>query len=160
MAFEVTVFGKAQPAGSKKAFVIPGTNRASVSDANTKAKPWKGWVAQTAGEAWGDRPLLDAALAVRFRFFIPRPKGHYRTDGVSLSAQGRRMPHPTKKPDVLKLARGVEDALTGVIYRDDADIVHETLTKEWGEPARVEIKVTEFTSEQAEEPSSQGALPF
>lgn len=32
-------------------------------------------------------------------------------------------------PDVLKLARGVEDALTGIVWRDDAQIVNESLSK-------------------------------
>jgi len=43
---------------------------------------------------------------------------------------------------VLKLARGVEDALSGILYMDDAQIVSERLTKLYGSPARVEITVT------------------
>jgi Holliday junction resolvase RusA-like endonuclease len=44
---------------------------------------------------------------------------------------------------VLKLARAVEDALTGVVWRDDAEIVAEGLAKLYGTPERVEISITE-----------------
>jgi Holliday junction resolvase RusA-like endonuclease len=46
------------------------------------------------------------------------------------------------KPDVLKLARAVEDALTGILYRDDAQIVTEVLRKRYGDPPRVEIRLS------------------
>lgn len=134
----VTVYGTARPAGSKRAFIRG--KRAIVTDANPNAKPWKQQVAQIAGEAMGDRPLLEGALRVSFIFVVPRPKGHFTTTG-SLSAAGRRKPYPTVKPDVLKLARAVEDALSGVVYRDDAQIVDERLVKHYGEPERVEISV-------------------
>jgi predicted short-subunit dehydrogenase-like oxidoreductase (DUF2520 family) len=42
---------------------------------------------------------------------------------------------------VLKLARGVEDALTGIVWRDDAQIVVEHLEKRYGSPARCEVRV-------------------
>jgi len=35
---------------------------------------------------------------------------------------------------VLKLARAVEDALTGVIWADDAQIVDEVIRKRYGRP--------------------------
>jgi Holliday junction resolvase RusA-like endonuclease len=35
----------------------------------------------------------------------------------------------------------VEDALTSVVWRDDALIVHEELRKEWGEHAGVQITI-------------------
>ena len=107
-------------------------------DANPKAKGWKTLVAQAAGEAMAGRELLRGPLAVSLRFYVRRPKAHYSARGdVKPSAP----PYPTGKPDVLKLARGVEDAMSGVLYGDDAQIVHEILTKDYG-PERVEIAVT------------------
>lgn len=140
MKLEFTVIGEPAPAGSKRAFVIPGTNRASVTDANPKSRVWKQIVSQRAHDIYGDAPLLDGPLSVVFRFFEPRPKGHFKKDG-SLSADGQRANFPAKRPDVLKLSRGVEDALSKVVWRDDAQIVTELLEKRWGEPARVEITI-------------------
>lgn len=145
-----TVVGEAQPAGSKRAFVVNG--RAVVSDANAKSRPWKQEVAQVAHEAYvkwaesqvsmpGDIALLGCPLEVQFVFFQPRPKGHYGTGRNAGILKPLAPRFPATRPDVLKLARGVEDALTGVVWRDDSQIVCEHLFKCYGEPARVEVRI-------------------
>lgn len=134
-----TVVGKPQPAGSKRAFIIAG--RATVTDANAKSRPWKTQVSQVAAQNYTG-PLLRGPLKATFVFYAPRPKGHFGAKG--LNKKGREARFPTSKPDALKLARGVEDALTGVIYGDDSQIVQEVLQKEYGEPARVEIRIEEI----------------
>lgn len=139
--FELTVFGTAEPAGSKKAVPLGrgGMNphRYGVVDANPRAGKWKVNVSQHAGLAMQNRKLLEGPLTVTFTFFVKRPKGHYGVHGVRRSAP----PFPDVRPDVLKLARAVEDALSGVVYRDDAQIVDERLVKRYGEPERVEIRI-------------------
>lgn len=136
-AITFTVHGHPEPAGSKRS--VPMGQRWGVIDANPKAKGWKGKVEQVAGEIMAGRPLLQAPIRLELRFFVQRPKGHYGKKGLLPSAP----PYPATKPDVLKLARGVEDALTGVVYRDDAQIVDEVLEKHYG-PERVEISVREI----------------
>lgn len=132
-----TVHGTPQPAGSKRAFFRGG--RAVVVDANKKTRPWKDQVAQIAGEAMTGRPLMRGPLWVILRFYVRRPKGHFGKKGLLSSAPA----HPTTRPDVLKLARGVEDALSGVCYVDDSQIVAEELWKEYG-PERVEIEIRQM----------------
>jgi hypothetical protein len=46
-----TVYGRPQPAGSKRAFTNKHTGRVQVVDANAKAKPWKQEITGTAVEA-------------------------------------------------------------------------------------------------------------
>lgn len=137
-----TVFGTAKASGSKRAFKLKNSSRIVVTDANKGAKPWKNLVAQEAGRHVNGAGLLRTPLDVHFAFYVARPKGHFTSKGA-LSAEGRRKSVPTKKPDVLKLARAVEDALTGVVYYDDAQIVTERIEKRWGEPERVEIEIAE-----------------
>ena len=137
---QFTVFGTPKPAGSKRAFVRG--KRAMIVDANPNAKDWKASVAQAGAVAMAGRPLLDGPLVVGFAFYFPRPKGHTKADGT-LNAKGRRTPYPNVKPDATKLVRGTEDALTGIIWRDDAQIVVQMATKHYGEPARCEIIVSE-----------------
>lgn len=132
------VHGHPEPAGSKRS--VPMGQRWGVIDANPKSKGWKGKVEQVAGEFWAGRPLLQGPLRVEFCFFVQRPKAHFSAKGgVKATAPA----YPTTKPDVLKLSRGVEDALSGVIYRDDAQIVEEVLSKRYG-PERVEIRIVEL----------------
>lgn len=161
-----TVLGLAQTAGSKRAFVVqakicrkcgykvsgaeiyaancpscgqprPGP-KAVTSDDNAKSNSWKNEVATAARRSYRG-PLLDDPLLVVFRFYRPRPKGHFGRRG--LNVKGEREFVPATKPDVLKLARCAEDALTGVVWRDDALICSEQLEKLWGEPARLEVVI-------------------
>ena len=134
-ALRFTVYGNAEPGGSKTRNRYGG-----IRDSNPKAAGWKDKVAQVAGEAMNGDGLFDGPLTAYMCFYRPRPKGHYNTKG-ELNALGRRTKHPKTKPDTLKLARTVEDALTGVVYRDDAQIVVETLIKAYGEPARVTVHI-------------------
>lgn len=134
-----TVFGTPQPAGSKRAFPFRrgnGTLGAHVVDANPKSRDWKTAVSQTAAEQFRGE-LLGGALAVEFTFRVVRPKGHFGKRGLLPSAPE----FPTGRPDLLKLARGVEDALSGIVWRDDALIVDETLAKRYGEQAGVDIVI-------------------
>jgi len=143
---QFTIEGTAQPGGSKRGFPITRKNGAlgvSIVDANPKVKGWRSLVTDAARGAVGDRPVLRGALMVEMTFFRLRPKGHYTKSG-GLSKAGIENPYPTPRPDVLKLARAVEDAMTGVVWADDSQIVTETLRKRWGERALVLVEVEEM----------------
>ena len=51
---------------------------------------------------------------------------------------------PTVAPDVDKLLRAVMDALTGVAYLDDAQVVQVTASKQYGETPGVDIGIKEL----------------
>lgn len=132
----LTVYGLPQPAGSK----VAGRSKAGklfVRDAAKGSAPWKRQVAQAAGEAMNGTGLMDGPLELHARFVLPRPAGHFGKRGLLPSAPT----HPTKRPDTTKLVRAVEDALTGVVWRDDAQVVVQTAVKQFGEPARCELHV-------------------
>ena len=129
-----TVYGEARPAGSKTAAVTK-SGRVFVRDAAKGSQAWKRQVAAVAADAMGGAPLMDGPLAAIFMFVQPRPKSHFGKRGLLPSAPVA----PIVRPDLLKLARAVEDALTGIVYRDDSQIVMEGLEKRYGEPARVEV---------------------
>lgn len=151
-----TVYGKPEPAGSKNSFVPlnkttkePFRNSrggvvVSTVESNPKSKSWKGAIAAAAAAQMGPMPLLRGALSVEFRFYVPRPMGHYGSGKNAGIVKGSAPKWPTVKPDVLKLARAVEDAMTKVAWLDDCQIVVERLVKAYGEPARVEITITEL----------------
>lgn len=52
----------------------------------------------------------------------------------------RRFWH-TRKPDLDKLTRSIKDALTGVIYNDDSQIVGLHCFKEYGDEPGVDIEL-------------------
>lgn len=136
------VYGQPAPAGSKTARHSGG--RSWVHDSSKRSKPWQTAVASAAANAMTNAraELLDGPVAVAFTFLIPRPKGQYGTGRNAGVVKPSAPAHPTTRPDVLKLARAVEDACTGIVWRDDAQIVREVLCKRWGTPVRVEVEVT------------------
>ena len=135
--------GVAKPAGSKRGFFIPKLKRVVIVDANPNSKDWKTDVRHAAQEANIEGLLWEGPLEVRFCFGIMRPKSHYRTGKNSTLLRDSSPKFPSSKPDALKLARGVEDALTGVIYSDDAQIVTETILKRWAASPGVEVQIKE-----------------
>ena len=49
------------------------------------------------------------------------------------------MQHHTKKPDVDNLVKAVKDALKGLLYQDDAQIIHLEASKAYGPEPGVTI---------------------
>lgn len=84
-----------------------------------------------------DAGLLDGPLELLVVFTVPRPKGHYGARGLRPSAPE----YPAVRPDVTKLLRAVEDACTGIVWRDDAQIIEQHATKRYGEPASAWVRV-------------------
>ena len=123
MNVTLTIHGIAKTAGSKRVFHvrrkdgslvfgkggIPITN---VTDDCKGSKQWRKIVQYQARDQWphGLAPF-DCALEVVFRFFVVRPKAHYRTGKFASTLRDDAPPFPSVKPDVLKLARALEDAL-------------------------------------------------
>lgn len=85
--------------------------------------------------------LLDGLIEVKMVFYLRRPKCHYRSNGT---LKPNAPEAPGTKPDVLKLARSTEDALTGVVWVDDSRTVHLDLHKAFGEKPGVVIRITDY----------------
>lgn len=131
---EFFVPGKPLTAGSKRGFAIKKggqfTGKAIVVDANKNSVYWKQKVAFTANDNYNGKPLSGPVI-VEFEFYFKRPKSHFGTGKNSNVLKQSAPDHHTIKPDVLKLARCVEDALSGIIYNDDSQIVREFLEKQY-----------------------------
>lgn len=126
--------GVPSPGGSKSAFCLKKnghyTGRAVVVDAGgKKTKEWRQDVAAAAMEAMrlADSAPLTGAVELELIFQMPRPKSHFRSDGVTLKP-GSPLRHVTR-PDCTKLARSTEDAMTGICYVDDGQIVKQSHEK-------------------------------
>ena len=111
-----TVYGVAQPQGSARAFVVNG--RAVITSANKNLKGWRELISAEAREQMKGLPPYDGPIEVRASFYLPRPKSVKRVS-------------PTVKPDLDKLARGLLDALTNVVYRDDAQVTNLQVSKHY-----------------------------
>jgi Holliday junction resolvase RusA-like endonuclease len=128
MVLEFRVYGVAQPKGSTRAFVPKGWRRPVVTTDNGALKGWQQLVAAGASTALHrlpppDRLRLEAGVRLTVACYLPRPQ--------ALKAKAR--PHLTA-PDLDKLVRAVGDALAGVVYRNDAQIVDLVALKRYTAP--------------------------
>ena len=137
MQITIWIPGHPAPGGSKSAFPFKrkdGSLGVRVTDAAGKRnKDWKTVCALRAVAVMKERSqfMLRGPLDVRFEFRLPRPKSHYHTGKQAGTLRcGSPVEHVTR-PDVGKLARAVEDALTGIVWEDDAQIVDQTATKSY-----------------------------
>lgn len=152
---DVIVYGTPESAGSKTADPVMRRDASGRSvpvvdkngrpvfrqrDSNKRSYAWKDAIAQVAATALEGAPLLLDAVWMEFVFYRPRNEGHYGSGRNRHLVKDSAPAAPIVAPDVLKLARAAEDALTGVLYKDDAQITREVLEKRFGEPARVEIR--------------------
>lgn len=125
---EIFVPGTPKPGGSKRAFRHSKTGKVMVVDAGNN-RDWKTAVAQIAAGAI--KEPMRGALRVDFHFSFMRPASHYGT-GMNAERVRRSAPlYPAKRPDLTKLIRSTEDACTGIVWRDDAQIVDQKATKRY-----------------------------
>ncbi len=131
---ELIVWGIAEPKGSARAFVRNG--RAVITSDNPDLKKWEALIRFEAERVFEKDPRrFEFAVALTVVFHLPRP--------ASVSA--RKRPLPTVKPDLSKLARAAEDPLTGVIWRDDAQVVKLNVSKVYTDgPPHAVITVSEY----------------
>ena len=132
------VAGLPSPAGSKRGFVRGG--KVIIVDANPASRSWKEACREGAITAMNGRPPTREPVALRLTFSRTRPKSHFDTKGrVKERCAGA---HPTSKPDALKLGRGVEDALSGIVYCDDSQVVTLHVVKCFGDRPGVEVEAS------------------
>jgi crossover junction endodeoxyribonuclease RusA len=102
------VYGVAQPKGSTRAFVVAG--KPVITSSNRNLKDWEHAIAASAQPHAGE--LLLGPVRVGLRFVLPRPRSLPKREHFHLT-----------RPDLDKLSRGAIDALTGVLFKDDSQVV-------------------------------------
>jgi len=80
-------------------------------------------------------------ISLKIVAYYPIRKGESKCNVACMLSGNTR---PTKKPDISNVLKIVEDALNGVAYKDDAQIVHNETDKFYGEVPRVEVEIREL----------------
>lgn len=138
----IPAYGTPAPQGSKRAFAVRGkggvrTGRVAVIEQNhDRIKTWRQAVidaAETAHAAlW-----IDVPITVQMIFWLARPRSHYGSGRNETRLRPSAPAVPGRPPDLSKLVRATEDALTDVgVWRDDGQIVNCLARKCWAEPTR------------------------
>ena len=158
--------GIPRPGGSKTATVIRRKGGEIVmkngrplittrDDAKGNAE-WKQNVKFFARQAFESTPIANP-MRVTITFVMPRLKGHFGS-GRNAGVLKASAPHfHTVKPDGTKLMRSTEDAMTGIVWLDDALIVEQHVVKVYGDKPGAEITVEELAVSGA--PAAPAAAP-
>jgi len=147
VTIQLIVYGSPAPQGSKR-FVGVKSGRGMMIESSKRVKPWREDVKAAAERVRAGAEPLDCPLIVRMVFTMPKPT----------SAPKRRKTWPMRTPDLSKLCRSTEDALTQAgIWRDDARVVeYSRLVKVYPgedpealEAPGVRIEITAITEQQS-----------
>lgn len=120
------------PQGRPRAFKLP-TGQIRMYDP-LASRSWKMIVRDHVARVRPDRPYAEA-VRLTVQFLLPRPK-----------SLPKRVREHTKRPDCGNLLKAVEDALSAIVYVDDAQIVELHVAKvyaglPWSETPGVRILV-------------------
>lgn len=155
-----TVRGIPAPQGSKR--LLPrGARRGGAPilvESSKRVPKWRRAVRDEARRAIEALPVDEqrpraGAVSIRIEFRMPRPAGHYLPANSRRAAPELRDDaplRPTGKPDLDKLARAVLDALTGLVWADDSQVVGVEASKVYVADHRpqpgAEIRVTDLAA--------------
>lgn len=133
--------GIPRPGGSKRVFLNRKTGKPIVTDASGKpGKDWRASVVHAASEHFWNGPLTGP-LRLTVYFYFLRPGSHLGKRGLRTSAPKEH----TVRPDITKLVRLVEDALTGIAWKDDAQIYVQSAGKFYALRTGAEITVEDLS---------------
>lgn len=113
-AVTFTVSGMAPASQGSKRHV----GRGVMVESCKQLKPWRAMVTAAAVESGAS--LMRGPVALTITFIFNRPAGHFRKDGTLKPSAPR---WHSVRPDIDKASRAVGDALSKVLYEDDARIV-------------------------------------
>ena len=150
----IHVHGVAAPQGSKQGYARAG--RVILVESSKAVKPWREAVKYAALDALrvGEEDEYGAAERVGFPFGLapvellvtftfPRPRSHYRTGKYAHELRPGAPAYVAKMPDLDKLIRSTADALTGVVWRDDAQVARIVTAKVYGQRPGAHIVIRE-----------------
>lgn len=141
-----SVAGKPVQKGSMKTFVIKPLPckscrngirlKAVVTNENTDTKKWQTLIGDTFLLTFKNHDIwYDCAISLKIVFYMPYP-----------ASLPKDRVYPCVKPDIDKLTRTILDALTGVLYIDDSQVVKLEVCKQYG-LGGVEIEAINLTEQ-------------
>ena len=121
VVFTVRGHPKASPRPRARSIQTKAGNHIASVYAGKTDKNWKQLVAAAARDAWGNRPVYQGPVEMSLMFYFIRPK--------SVSAAKR--PQHTIRPDLDNLWKSVKDSLTGLVWKDDSQVIRGMVRKDY-----------------------------
>ena len=88
-----------------------------------------------------DYDLFDKPVSVRIEAYFPVPKS-FSNKRAGKALAGEIV--PTKKPDADNIAKIICDALNGVAYMDDTQVIELTVVKKYAKEPKVKVSISAY----------------
>lgn len=133
MKCKMTVMGEPVPQGRPRF-----SRRSGRAYDPKKSRQYKEWVREVA-DIYAPRELIECPVRMSVRIYRSIPKSFSKAKLRAIEAGTLR---PVTKPDVSNVLKGIEDALNGVWYKDDSQIVEYGEVGKWySMQPRVEVEI-------------------
>jgi Holliday junction resolvase RusA-like endonuclease len=105
-----------------------------------KTRTYESLIKEAATEAMGSSEPLETPVNLYLYIRAPIPQS-YSKKKVADCLNG--LEKPIKKPDASNVLKSVEDAMNGVVYRDDCQIVNFHVSKVYSSQSGIDVCVKE-----------------
>lgn len=132
LAFNVP--GRPVPQGSVRAFARGGKAmvvQGGSKESRERLATWRSDVRAVAQEAMKNSPPFRGAISMQVVFSFRRPNAHYGTGRNAERIKDSAPIDHLRQPDLDKLNRALLDALTGIVYVDDSQVITLDSRKRW-----------------------------
>jgi Holliday junction resolvase RusA-like endonuclease len=128
--------GKAVPKGRPRVAI-----RGKFAHAYTpkETRNWEAFVKMLAVEQMNGLPPFDEPVMLLIEIMIEPPRSLSQKK-TSKALLGEIL--PVTKPDLTNVSKGIEDAMNGIVYRDDSLICDLRVTKRYGSQAKTLVEVS------------------
>jgi Holliday junction resolvase RusA-like endonuclease len=106
----------------------------------TKTRDYETVIKEAAKKAMGSNELLETPVTVAIYITVPIPQS-YSKKRSKACLEG--LERPCKKPDIDNILKAYLDAMNGIVYDDDTQVVSLHSTKVYGTVGLVEVLVKE-----------------
>lgn len=129
------------PMGKERVRFVKATGRTFTPERTVN---YEGRLALAGQGAMAGRPLLIGPLAITVDAYMPIPASKPKKwQAAALSGEIK----PTSKPDIDNICKAACDALNLVVWADDATIVRATLSKQYSDRPRLELRAWELNDQ-------------
>ena len=139
MTFMVTFKVDANPVGKQRArYAKRGKHVMAYTP--DKTRNYESLIKEAAIQAMGSNEILETPVNLYLYIRAPIPKSYSKKRSEACLNGSEK---PIKKPDASNVLKSVEDAMNGVVYKDDSQIVNIHVSKVYSSLAGVDICVKE-----------------
>ncbi len=139
MSMMITFKVDANPVGKQRARYAKRGNFVQTYTPD-KTRNYESLIKEAAIQAMGSNEILETPVNLYLYIRAPIPQSYSKKRSEACLNGSEK---PIKKPDASNVLKSVEDAMNGVVYKDDSQIVNIHVTKVYSSQSGIDVCVKE-----------------